>query len=508
MKNKCMDLLGRGRRCRIGLALAALVGLWLPAGTPASAQGTGWQINTVFPTYHGVAGRALWIKPGITDVNGNYSGDMASVWTVDANGHVTAQGPTYGPYPEWRAEEIDVASDGTARLKWQIDGSYSSDTGTSSGDTVSLWTLDATGKVTVKGPTYGPYPGWTDDGFQVAPDNTTRLFWNHAGTTDINGNYSGDQLSLWTLNSAGAATAQGPTYGPYPGWRSDYSYQINADSTTRVIWIHSGSYASGSGDTVSVWSFNAAGKATAQGPSYGPYPGWTTGFGESAPDNTTRLLWVKRGMTDSNNNYTGDQISLWTLNPSGAATAQGPTYGPYPGWRGDYFQVASDNTVRLLWNNTGTYSNGDGTGTYSGDQVSLWSFNSVGKATATGPTYGRYPGWTGNQFDIAPDNTVRLLWISQGTTDANGTYSGDMTTLWSFNTAGSATTTGPIYGPNPGWRASYAYPLTSSVTDLLWLHDAPGTATNGYSSFQDEFTLWTLVTSDTVTSMGPTYGPY
>ncbi len=227
-----------------------------------------------------------------------------------------------------------------------------------------------------------------------------------------------------------------------------------------------------------------------------------------APDKTSRLVWTNRGTTDVNGNYSGDILSIWSLNAAGQATAQGPSYGRYPGWSVNYVQVAKDNTTRMLWTNEGTYSNNDGTGTYSGDQVSLWAFNAAGTETAQGPTYGRYVGWQGNEYFIAPDNTVRLLWRNMGTTDVNGNYSGDKVSVWSLNTAGAATAQGPTYGPNPGWHAQYAYPVTSTNTALIWEHDAPGTTTSGYSGDQDEFTLWSLGTNDATTSMGPIYGPY
>ncbi len=193
--------------CRTGLLLIALAGLWLLAGvTAASAQGTGWQIQSVSPTFNGVAGRVLWVKPGVTDVNGNYTGDMASVWSLDANGHVTAQGPTYGPFPGATAAEIDTAPDGTTRLKWQTDGTYNK-SGVYTGDEVSIWTLDGTGKKTAQGPVYGPYLGWTNEEVQVAPDNTTRMLWRYTGSY-TGSNYAGDKVTIWTLNSSGTATSQ------------------------------------------------------------------------------------------------------------------------------------------------------------------------------------------------------------------------------------------------------------------------------------------------------------
>jgi hypothetical protein len=500
--------------CQIGLTLTTLAFLWLlPAWAGAVPASSHYQVQSVYPIPNGSgAGRVLWVKPGTSDTGGNYSGDIASIWSVDAGGNATAIGPAYGPFPGWKVQSMAVAADGTTRLQWEISG-VSDTNGTYTGDTVSVWTLDQTGKVTAIGPAYGPYPSWRDEGFDVAPDNTTRLFWNKQGTT-TNGTYGGDTVTVYTLDRTGTKVGTAPVYGPYSGWRT-YNYQIANDSTGRLFWTYEGTTMTNSdftttysGDTVTIWALDAGGRATAIGPAYGPFSGWRGFDFQIASDNTTRLLWTYEGSTDAKNNYSGNTVSLWAFNAAGKETVMGPSYGPYPGWRGEYFEIASDNTTRLFWDNSGTYSNGNGTGAYSGDQVSLWTLNTACQATANGPAYGPFPGWHTNEFSLAPDNTARLLWSTPGTTDTSGNYSGDTVSLWSLDTSGRETAIGQAYGPYPGWRVSFAYPVTNSVTDLLWLHDTPGSASYGYSSDQDEVTLWTLNTANAQTATGPVYGPY
>ncbi len=494
---------------RFGLILLTIVGLWLLAGgAPASAQsgGGGWEVLNQAIAPDG-SSRMLWINPGTTDNNGNYSGDLVSVWTMNSAGTATAQGPVYGPYPGWEAQNLRVAPDGTTRLQWVIPGTTDNN-GNDSGDTVSIWTLDAAGNEQAEGDAYGPYAGWTNQDFEVAPDNTVRLLWNNQGSTDSSGNYTGDIVSVWTVNASGIATAQGQTYGPYVGWNVSGYLDVAADSTTRLLWINQGTTDSNNsytGDEASVWTLNAAGTATAQGPTYGPFTGWYANDFQIAPDNTTRLFWGNADTTDSSGNPIIDEVSFWTLDASGDEIAEGPGYGPYPGWVADYFEIAGDNTVRLLWTNPGST---DSSGNYTGDIVSLWSFNASGQALAKGTAYGPYVGWGVSDFEIAPDSTMRLLWTNPGTTDSSGDYTGDQASLWSLNKSGTATATGPAYGPYPGWRAEYSIPLTSSLTDLLWLHDQPGSAQNGSAPISDAFTIWTLGASNTKSSAGPIYGPY
>ena len=306
----------RNTLCQIGLALTTLTFLWLAADTaPAQAQAgsSHYQVQSVSPIPNGNGtGRVLWVKPGTSDTGGNYSGDIASVWSVDAGGRATAIGPAYGPFPGWMVQSMAVATDGTTRLQWEING-VSDNNGNYTGDTVSVWTLDPTGKVTAMGPAYGPYPSWRDEGFDVAPDNTTRLFWNKQGTT-TNGSYSGDTVTLYTLDKTGTKVGNAPVYGPYPGWRT-YDYQIANDSTGRLFWTYEGTTTTNpdftttySGDTVTIWALDAGGRATAMGPAYGPFSGWRGSDFQIASDNTTRLLWTYGGSTDAKNNYSGDTV--------------------------------------------------------------------------------------------------------------------------------------------------------------------------------------------------------
>lgn len=495
--------------------MVVLAGLsLLPGVSVASAQS--WQVQTESPIALGNGAlRVLWVKPGVTDANGNYSGDTAAVWSVDATGKTTSMGIPYGPIAGWKAEDIAVASDGTTRLEWKIDGSTYNGTGTILGDTVSIWTLDANGKLISSGPVYGPFAGWTEESFAVAPDKTTRLFWTKQGTYDNNGNYNGGTTAVWTLDAAGKEVGTAPVYGPIPGWNAD-DYEVASDSTGRIFWKHQGkttansdNSTSYSGDTIALWTIDAAGKVTSMGAPYGPFTDWYGDSLEVAPDNTTRVLWKYRGTTAANNNYSGDTISLWSFDAKGKLAASGPAYGPYPGWYGVYFQIASDNTARLIWSNPGTYPNNNpDNGTYSGDLVSLWSFDASGKQLSAGPAYGRFAGWYTGFFILAPDNSARLLWTYEGTTDTSNNYSGDTATVWTLDTNGSKTAGGTFYGPYSGWRASFAYPYTNSVTELLWLHDAPGTSTGRYSDDNDEFVLWNLNAVGAQTSAGPVYGPY
>ena len=269
-----------------------------------------------------------------------------------------------------------------------------------------------------------------------------------------------------------------------------------------VNWVKSGGYSADgtTGDTASVWTFDANGRETSIGPAYGPFPGWTEDAIEVAADGTTREQWVRRG-TYTASGSSGDQASIWTLDATGKATSQGPAYGPFPGWAVRFFQIAPDKTVRLEWAKSGTT-------TGSGDTVSLWTLNAAGSETAIGPAYGPYPGWVTYLFEIAPDGTSRLQWVNQGTTDSSGNYTGDEASVWALDATGKETSIGPTYGRFPNWRLEFAYPITSSVTDLFWLHEAPGSSADGFSEDSDEFSVWNLDATGKSTHVGPVYGPF
>ena len=218
------------KQMTFGLMVTALAGAWmLSSGLSAHAQSTptpsgSWQVNAVYPNTDGT-GSVLWIKPGATDGAGNYSGDTASVWRLDSSGKETAIGPSYGPFPGWYAVDIVPVANGTTRLRWakQEDSSNpGNDT------TVSIWTMDATGKEIATGPAYGPFTGWANEDFGVAPDGTTRLGWVNHDTTGT----SGDEISGWTLDATGKKIAQGPVYGPFAGWTENET-DIAPDSTVR-----------------------------------------------------------------------------------------------------------------------------------------------------------------------------------------------------------------------------------------------------------------------------------
>ena len=399
-----------------------------------------WHIHSTFTNLNGTT-TMLWIKAGTYDNSGNYSGDTASIWTLDAMGNQKVVSPNYGPYTGWRVSEIDPNYDGSLLMGWVNVTSGSSSTVQ---ELFSLWKLDATGSSRVVSSTYGPYAGWTVQGIAPQANGTTLVGWIKGGTYS-GSTYSGDAISLWVMDPAGNRTIVSPTYGPYPGWQ----YREGIPS-----FYHR--------------------------------------------DGSNFLLLVQKGTTPSGGTYSGDQASIWKVDEFGNRTSVSTTYGPYVGWRVTELTPAYDGSARLSWVNTGTATAGG-----LQDQVSLWLVDISGNQTSVSPTYGPYPGWSPASLHVAPDNTSRLLWVKRGTTDSNGVYSGDQTSLWSLNAAGHQTFIGPTYGPTPGWKATYGFTLDGSEK-FLWEHTDP----NDTSYAPSQFYLWGLSSSGTETSSGPTYGPY
>ena len=432
----------------LGLLIAAF-GLLGPVHPAAAQAGNPWTVSQTTPSLANSNTYVLWIKSGTTDANGHYSGDMASIWTVNASGQQVSISPTYGPYPGWSADSLIPAFDGTLRMTWTMD------TGNTVGtrrDIVSYWALDVSGNRTSISPTYGPYTGWHFWEAFPQPNGTSAFYWVK-GTTDSTGKNNGTLLSIWTVDSGGSQLSISSTYGPYPGW-----------------YFEEG-----------IPNFNK--------------------------DGTNYVVWTNPGTSDTNDqNYTGTQISVWKTDSRGNQTSIGPTYGRYPGW---YFQgliPEYDGTARLLWKTLGTYTdtqNSDGsyTSSYSGDVASIWSMDSTGHKTTNGPTYGPYAGWTADSLVPAPAGTSHMLWVKQGAYDINNHYSGDQASIWSLNAADVQTSISPTY-TTPGGMAIDGLDFFSDGTSRLpW--EYPDTNDN-----ESRLSIWALDASNNRTATGQTYGPF
>jgi hypothetical protein len=258
------------RGCIPAVLLLCCAAVLLTPVRPALAQSSSpWTVQETTPSLKTPLSYVLWIKSGTTDSQGNYSGDMASIWTVDATGHQMAVSPTYGPYPGWRAYELVPAFDGTLRMAWIMDGGSTNATYQS---ILSFWTLDSSGKRMSVSPTYGPYTGWQFFECFPNPDGTTALYWAKS-TQDSSGNDNGNLLSIWTVDSVGSQLSVSATYGPYPGWYFREGIpSVNTDGTSYVVWTNEGTTDSSgdnyTGDQISVWKTDSRGKQLSIGPTY------------------------------------------------------------------------------------------------------------------------------------------------------------------------------------------------------------------------------------------------
>jgi hypothetical protein len=433
------------RGCIPAVLLLCCAAVLLIPVRPALAQSSSpWTVQETTPSLKTPLSYVLWIKSGATDSQGNYSGDMASIWTVDATGHQMAVSPTYGPYPGWRAYELVPAFDGTLRMAWIMDGGSTNATYQS---ILSFWTLDSSGKRMSVSPTYGPYTGWQFFECFPNPDGTTALYWAKS-TQDSSGNDNGNLLSIWTVDSVGSQLSVSATYGPYPGWYFREGIpSFNKDGTSYVVWTNEGTTDSSgdnyTGDQISVWKTDSRGKQLSIGPTYGRYPGWQ--FNELYPayDGTARLLWTLSGTTDNNYNYNGDTASIWSMDSTGHQTTVSPTYGPYPGWTINSLITAPSSTSRLLWMHSGTT---DSSGNYSGDLASIWSLNAADVQTSISPTYSAGAGTVLDSLFVMSDGSERLTW-ELGGNSSNDDYASTQFLEWSLDATNNRTATGPVYGP-------------------------------------------------------------
>lgn len=191
--------------------LLCLSALCFGAACHAQAGSNPWIIQQTAPSLSNSNTYALWVKQGATDSSGNYSGDTASIWTMDAKGNQVKISPTYGPFPGWTIYSVSAAPSSTSRLLWVLPGPAVGD-GSYSGDSVSLWSLNAVNVQTSISPTY-TLTGGHSAGLTVLPDGSERLEWD-LGENAAN-NYSDPQLSLWSLDASNNRTAAGPIYGPF-----------------------------------------------------------------------------------------------------------------------------------------------------------------------------------------------------------------------------------------------------------------------------------------------------
>ena len=429
--------------CRLQAALWLCLAVVLVGVVPPVKAANPWHVQEAVQSFKYSYTYVLWVKSGTTDTSGNYTGDTASIWTVDATGHQMAVSPTYGPYAGWHADQLAPVFNGTLRMAWTKSTGTTFDT---ERNVLSFWVLDASANRMYVSSTYGPYAGWHYVEFFTNPDGTSNLYWAKY-SYDSSHVINGDSLSIWTVDAVGSQLTISPTYGPYPGWFGDGGIpSFNQDGTNFVTWINQGTYdTSGnySGDQISIWKTDSRGNQTSIGPTYGRYPGWH--FGELYPayDGTARLLWTLNGTTDNNGNYSGDTASVWSVDATGHQRVVSPTYGPFAGWNADSIVAAPSSTSRLLWILPGsTDTNGNDTG----DQGSIWSLNASNVKTAISPTYFS-AGGTLDGLMVFADGSERLGWKYGSNTASN--YQDTQGSLWALDASSNLIVKGPVYGPYP-----------------------------------------------------------
>lgn len=402
--------------------------------------------------------------------------------------------------PSWEVSQFAAAPDGSSRVLWESAGSIN--------NMVSIWKLDAAGKVAAMSAVYGPYiadgRAWYPMSIVIASDGSTSVLWTRNGANGV-------QLSIWRFDSSLKHVATGPVYGPFSDANGDWSpYQFAAgpNGTTRLLWTDgyvkalppspaefalSGinllssrvtALSLNAGAEVSVWAFDQNGNATSKGPAYGPYSdtngNWVPVQYVTAPNGTGRLMWMESGNEDQ------AEVSFWALSANGIVSHYGHVYGPYAGWNPLSFDInSSDNTLRLLWDK---YS---GPPVY-GDIISTWLLDANGTALTMGPPNGPYDVGMPNQIYANADGTSEIVGPYL-TPHANGPLS-----FWTMSSAGVQTGATSTYGQYSNWYPRYISrnPATGDFR-VLWL-----------SLDSEIISQWSLSPTGRTPAIGPIYGPY
>jgi hypothetical protein len=201
-----------------------------------------------------------------------------------------------------------------------------------------------------------------------------------------------------------------------------------------------------------------------------------------------------------------------TVGRSGASVPGG-AFGPYSGWIPTAVADGADGLTRVLWNNeggsaalwlTGRQGNEashrldrpsgllatDVAASIAGVTHVLWAdadgrvaISSVDNSgrTSTGPTYGPYPGWTVVAAADGPDGVTRVLWHHlDGRTAISFTRDGSLLASYGFEAVA-------------GWTAQDIAAGGDGLTRVLWSHE------------DRRLALWIIGSTGTVSTRGPVY---
>ncbi len=95
----------------------------------------------------------------------------ATIWTLDAEGKVIHKGPVLSEGVGWNPRGFGVAPDGTLRLEWELPDEAA---GLAS---ISVWALDTDGALTAQGPQYTGNTTWDPVLFAVDADGASHEGW-------------------------------------------------------------------------------------------------------------------------------------------------------------------------------------------------------------------------------------------------------------------------------------------------------------------------------------------
>jgi hypothetical protein len=387
---------------------------------------------------------------------------------------------------QWVTSGINAAPSGATTLAWSK-SDYSA-TDALLRETFQVWTLNASNAETSKTALISREGPWTISGGGLASDGSIRIAWVKPGTTSSGGVYSGDTLNVWVLTAGGVKTSEGPVYTKGAGWYME-DLIVMPDDTLRALWYKAGTTNSSgiySGDVISFWALDTEGTETSKGPSLNKGQGWY--FNGDFNENLVAPDGTLQVLWDTqpHSSTVAGKATVWTVDSTGDESAKGPVFSKAAGWYAEALGIAPDSTLRLLWLK-GTSSN-------SAD-VSVWSLDSSGTATSEGPDYSVPNGNFNTNFVVASDGTSRFLWSTYAATDAT-------ITLWNFDSTGTLTEMGPIYSKGGLWSATDEGPFVEpdGSVQILWtLPPASSTATSGKAS------VWTLDSTGTETVHGPDY---
>ena len=423
-----MTHLSRAARACHYIIVAAIITAGLSqTSARATSEGNVWYPIYTLQSPSGVS-NLLWFEE-VYNTSNVFLGSRAQLWALNSANAETSKGSVFAKGSGWGLGDVQYASNGTLRSSWFKSGTFTG--GVYTGDSIQIWQMTAGGVETSEGPIYTKGAEWYSTGAGMLPDGTFRAIWVKYGTYGTGDVYSGDTVSIWTLNASGTETSEGPLLFKGAGWHYN-GLVIASDESFRLEWSNEaalGGKAPVAATDAQIWTVSTSGAVTSQGPILSKGAGWNPlGLGIASSNNTLRLRWASDDYT------TGIySVAVWALTTGGAETSEGANFSEAKDWYPFGFTVTSGGDSIMGWI---LYSP-------AGEALKVSVFNSAGNYALTGPTYqpgGKWVADLGVPKTLA-NGDIQVVWILPPASASITTATGS---VWTLNPTGTKLVGGPL----------------------------------------------------------------